>query len=280
MNRVFHTAVLCSLAVLLAGCDQPEEPPVWEQVKIGDLAPSQGSGRPSARSLKSMSFSVRLFDVPAENADKLADLWQALYIRPVRFYSAYAFQANMFSVGYGDMRMSTVLDEALTSAGAQRVTDMSLLLADGEVQDMTIAPLRRERSLSYVSTDRSREQARIGPGALVLRIKAVKVPGTRDSCSLVAAPAFAVPMNSAIPELTNRIKAREKQFNSAAFGVRMSPGDLVVLGPSTYINDDTILPGLFFTNPVGGPFPQESKSSLPKPGPAVRIFVIVCASVR
>ena len=97
---------------------------------------------------------------------------------------------------------------------------------------------------------------------------------------LVASPAFAVPMNTAIKQLADRMKAREKQFNSAAFGVRMSPGDLVVLGPSMYINDDTMLPGLFFSNPQGGPFPDADKARLPQSGPAVRVFVIICTGVR
>lgn len=280
MNRVLHTAVLCGLSTLLLGCNEPKEPPIWEQVKIGDLTARHEGGPSQPQSLKSISLSVRIFEIPAENADKLGDVWQALYIRPVRFYNAYAFQANMFSVGYGDMRMSGVLDEALTEAGAQRIIDMSTLLADGETQDMTIVPLRQEQPLSYIDVDGSREQARVGPGIISLRIKAVKVPGTRDSCSLVAAPAFAVPMQSSIPQLADRFKAREKQFNAAAFGVRMSPGDIAVLGPSVYISDDTMLPGLFFSNPQGGPFPGDSKAALPKPGPAVRVFAIVCTGVR
>lgn len=279
MTRYFHVAVLCGLAVLLVGCSEHKEQPIWEHTKIGDLGPKYGNQKTPTQMLRSMSFSVRIFDVPAENADKLADLWEALYIRAIRFYSSYAFQANMFAVGYGDMRVSGAVGDALDAVNARRITNVSLLLADNEMQDVTIVPLSRAQPLSYVSPEGSREQADVGPGIISLRIKAVKVPGSRDSCSLVALPAFAVPMQSAIKQLADRARAREMQFTGAGFGVRMSPGDLIVLGPSTYISDDTMLPGLFFSNPQGGPFTDDAKAVLPQLKPAVRIFVILCTGV-
>lgn len=278
--RVYPIVIICFLILHSGGCAKPKEVPIWEKVKIGDLAPTTGKARAQAHFLNTIGFDVHIFEVPAENTDKLVEVWESLYIRPVRFYSKYAFQANMFSVGYGDTRMWSTINDAITAAGGLHIIKASLLLAPDNAQDVTITALRGKQPLNYVSTQGSHEQVSIGPGILSLRIKATTVPGARDTCSMAAAPAFSLPMAHSIPPLAKRIRAQEIEFTPAGFGVRMSPKDLVVLAPSMYISDDTMLSGLFFSNPQGGPFTEPDQAVLPKQKPAIRVFIIVCTGVK
>ncbi len=280
MFEARNILLLASLLLLAAGCSEPEDPPIWENVKIGDLAPADGTEPGRTAVQQRISFDVHIFEVPADNVDKLGAVWQALYIRPVRFLSTRAFQANHFAVAYGDSRTQGAVNDALAAAGGTRLTRVALILTPGETQDVAVTPLRRQQTVTYVSTRNAHDEAVIGPGVLNLRIKAVRTPGTRDQCSMAAEPAFTVPMHHAIPQFTERARSKEVQFAAAGFAVRMAPGDIVVLGPSIYISDDTTLQGLFFTNPEGGPFPNPDAAGLPQRKAAVRVFTIICTSVR
>ncbi|MHC4508281.1 MAG: hypothetical protein ACYTAO_04885, partial [Planctomycetota bacterium] len=56
----------------LSGCVEPENAaPVWEQVKIGDLAPYEGDRTPRPQTLKTVNLDVYIFETPAANLDKL-----------------------------------------------------------------------------------------------------------------------------------------------------------------------------------------------------------------
>ena len=71
----------------------------------------------------------------------------------------------------------------------------------------------------------------------------------------------------------------EFDFSSAGFGLKMSPGDFVVLGPDKYISDRSTLGGLFFSKPEGSLFFDKTKRKMPKHKPAVRVFVLVCTGI-
>jgi hypothetical protein len=56
----------------------------------------------------------------------------------------------------------------------------------------------------------------------------------------------------------------------------MGPGDFILLGPKEYVNDQTALGGLFFSNPEGSFFFSETERTPFERKPAVRIFLLVC----
>ncbi len=280
MIRVFQILVLSCMSLLLTGCNAPEKSkPVWEEVKLGDLAPSSSYQLPRPQLLKTINFDVHIFEIPAENISEMGNVWKSLYVRLFRFNSRYAFNANSFIVRFGQAPMLDKINDLILSAAGQRVLKISLYLSDKRPNDLTISGLDKQQTVSYVSSDGTREKAAMGPGLLVLRIKAVKIPGSRGVCIVVAQPVFTQPMRSSIPALADRVKLHEFAFSSASFGLKMGPGDFVVLGPKEYISDGSTLGGLLFSKPEGSLFFNGVKHKVPKRKPSVRIFLLVCTSI-
>ena len=277
--------VLCVLlSFCLIGCAVPEEEPIWEKVKIGDLAPYHGDKPPEARLIKTINFDVDIFEIPAENISRLDDIWSSWrtdFRRSVRFDNFYAFSANSFAVRIGQIPMWNRIHELLLAAGGQKITKVSGLLADGEAQTIAVTGLDSPRTIFFTSRRGSREGANVGPGVLALQIRAEKIPGLKGVCDVTVCPAFSLPaIGSSIPQLAARAKLREFPFNSASFGVRMSPGDFAFLGPERYISDQTTLSGLFFSKPKGSLFFSATERKGPEHKPAVRIFLLVCTAIN
>ena len=282
MARAFQIAVIGWLSVCVAGCTPPAEDKPWEKVKIGDIAPSQ-NGQPKGmpgQPLKTINFDAHIFEIPAENIGKLKDIRRALYTTSLRFSNYDAFKGNLFSVRYGQIEMWNKTLDLLRAAGGQQMIKVSLLLPDGQPSDLAVTGLDRQRAISYVSSDLSRETATIGPGVIALRIKAEKIPDARGACDAVAYPVFLPPIRTPVPQLAQRARLREFSFGCAGFGAKMSPGDFVVLGPEKYLSDQTALGGLFFSNPQGNTFFNETERKPPQRKPSVRIFLLVCTGIN
>ncbi len=266
MTRLFQITVLSCAGLLLTGCNSPEKnEPIWQHIKIGDIAPSHSNKQPGGQLLKTISFDVYIFEIPAENISALDDIWQVLHTKQLQFNDYDAFAANSFSAGFGQIRMWNEAANLLRAGGAKKVKTVSLLLADGQADDLPIARLYRKQTIFYVSTDNSIEGATVGPGELALRIKAENIPGSRGVYNVNAQPVFPSPIRSAIPQLAAREKSGEFLFTSAGFGLKMSPGDFVFLGPEKY-TDQITLAGLFFSR-------NERK-------PVVRTYLIVCTRIN
>lgn len=280
MIRAFQIAVIGCLGFFLSGCTVPEKKElIWEKIKIGDIAPSQSNKRPGPQPLKTINFDVYIYEIPAENAGKLKAVWQMLYSKPVRFNNYNAFKANFFSVRFGQYELLSKTIDLLRAAGGQSAIRVSLLLSDGQPSDIAVTGLNRQQNIRYVSVDGLRDDATIGPGVLALQIKAEKAPAAKGVCDVMAHPVFLPPMSRWIPQLAARAKLREFHFTSAGFGLKMGPGDFILLGPERYISDQTLLGGLFFSKPEGSMFFSETERKLPQPKAAVRILILVCTGL-
>jgi len=252
--------------LVLTGCNVLEkDEPIWEHVKIGDIAPSHSGKRPGAQLLEIINFDVYIFEIPVENINALDDVRQMLHTNPLQFNDYDAFSANSFSVGFGQVGMWNEIRELLRVAGGKRVETVSLLLPDGQAETITIARLDSEQSIFYISSEGSMEGATIGPGELALWIRAEKVPGSRGVCKMSALPVFSPMRRSSISQLTARAKSDELPFTCCGFELKMSPGDFVFLAPEKYIGNQITLASYFF--------------SRPKPRSVVRTYLIVCAEI-
>ena len=274
--------VLCSvfLSLCFYGCNEPkEEAALWDQVKIDELAPQGGNDAPGTRIIKTINLDVHVFEVPAENVDKLDKIRKRFYIRPLRLVDYQAFNANSFVVRFGKAEMWNELREMLVAADGQRAGKVSLLLADEQAQTIAVAASERSGTISFAGKGGSRQAANVGTGSLGLRIKAAKIPGSRGVCDVVAYPVFSPPAQSPIPELQTRVKQREFAFTAAAFALDMTPGDFVYLGPRQLVSDLTELGGLFFSNPKGSLFLNEASRRPPELKPSVRVFLLVCTRI-
>jgi hypothetical protein len=270
--------ILCSF-FLVPGCVKPEpELPIWETVKIGDLAPQGADKNQKVQLLKMTRLDVHIFEIPADNISELDKIRKRLFVRPLQLRDYNAFSANSFVVRFGQVDIWQQVNNWLLEVQGRNISKVSLMLADGEAQTITITGLDRPQSISYTAVNGSREGANVGPGVFGLRINADKIPGSRGVCNLVAYPVFSPPNQSAIQQLKELGKLREFPFTVAAFGLKMSPGDFVFLAPNEYISDQTALGGLFFSNPRKSLFFSKTKS--PEYKPAVRVFLLVCTGIN
>jgi hypothetical protein len=284
MIRFLQILVLSCLAVLLVSCESEKEKPIWEGVKISDLAPAHSGKRPNDQSLKTINFSVYVFELPAENISLLDEVWAMLHSWPIQFVDYSAFRANSFTVGIGEVETWRRVAESLDAAGAKKAPLVSLFLSDGQADDIAVAAIRREQTISYASAGAAMVRATVRPGRLALRIIARKISGSRGVCYVEVHPVFSPPLASAIPHLAARAKGVELPFVPAGFGLKMSPGNFILLGPEKYIGDKITLGGLLFSMPEGRLFYPRSEGkpllSRPERKPAIRVFLLVCTSIN
>ncbi len=278
LSSVF--CVLCFSCFFYSGCIEPKnDPPIWEEVKISDLAPYEGDKPRPSQKIKTINLDMHVFEVPVENISKLDKIRKNLYIRPLRLRDYGAFHANSFWIRFGHRRKWDEVYQMLQAANSQRLMRISLMLPDAWPQTFTITGLDHPQSVFYTAINGSKEAAHVGPGVLGLRIKAQSIPTSPGECSVTAYPVFIPPVKSTIPELDAQIKRREFPFTVAAFGLNMRPGHFVVLAPTEYIEDQTSLGGLFFSNPQGSLFFNKDGSSPPERKPAFRVFLLHCTRI-
>ena len=277
-TRRWRFPAFCLLSLCLCGCPKPEEPPIWEKVKIGDLAPS-GDGTPQAKFVKSINLDVHIIEIPADNIGDLDKIRKKLHIRPLRLKNYQAFSANSFLARFGQLDEWNEVSSMLIAANGEEAAKVSLMLSDGHPQTLAVTGLSRTQTVFYTAADGSRQGANVGPGILGLRIKADRIPGRRGICEVTAYPVFSLPTNSAIPQLEAQMKRREFPFTSAALGLKMSPGDFVFLAPKEYVSDQTSLGGLFFSNVRGRIFFNAAERKPPERKTAVRVFLHACTRI-
>jgi hypothetical protein len=266
MIRFFQIMVLICTAALFTSCKAPEkEKPVWEQVKLGDLATYSDANNPGGRLLKTINLDIHIFEMPAEDVNVFNYVQTMLYTKPLQFNDYDAFKANSFSAGFGQIEMWNTIANVLLAAGCKHVETVALLLPDGETSDFTIAKLNKEQTVFYTSSAGSLEGATVGPGKLALRIKVEKIPGERGVCKVDVLPVFTSPTTSPIPQLAAQAKSNEFLFTPAGFCLKMSPADFVLLGPEKYISHKITLGSLFFSRPGRKP--------------SVEMFLLVCTGI-
>jgi hypothetical protein len=272
------SSAFCLLSsALLTGCPPQEEEPIWNNLKIGDLAPRREGKQQTSRLVESTNFNLYIFEMPSDKIDKLDEIRKTLFTRNLRYQSAHSFAANSFSVQFGQIRMWRELFASITAVGAKEINKVSLMLTDDTPETIAITRIESPQTIFFTSTYGSREAANVGPGILALRIKTQKIPALRGVCNFTAYPVYSPPMiKSTIPVLDARTQRREFAFSTAAFGLRMGPGDFILLGPKEYVSDQTALGGLFFCNPEGNLFFSETERSSLEHKPSVRLFLLFC----
>ncbi len=283
MIRLLEIATLSILLVSLGGCGKAGEKPIWDEVKIHDLAPAGPGGSVLSQALKTINFNVIVFELPAQNLDTLDSTWEMLYTRSLKFADYEAFKSDSFAVGLGRAsEVATVID-TIEQAQGKRIRNAALLLLDNQSNDMPIARLFERQMLFYHARGGALEKQMLGPGTIVMRVKAEKIPGLKGLCSLSTIPVFTVGSSSAIPLLEQRRRESEFAFEASAFSLNMAVGDFFLLGPSKYFDEQITLSGLFFSKPQGSLFLMRSETdpSARKPQhlPAVRVFLFVCSDI-
>jgi hypothetical protein len=262
-KRCLITVYSC-LILLLGSCnDSQQKQAGGGDIKIGDLAPLRTSNIPDRR-LKNIHFDCYSFELPAKNIEQLTEVWQTLDTESVYFNNQQAFTENSFAIGFGRIDTWETAAELLRSAGAKKVATTALLLSSEQQSDIPAAGLTGHKDILYLDTDLSLKSFAARPGQIALRLKAKKIAGKRGVCNFYgkvvfvpkAKPNFPVPENSPLNEFS---------FKATGFGLRTSPGDLLLLGPTRYVTDEKALANIFFN----------TNGSKPK----VRLYMLFCAGI-
>lgn len=269
MIRFFKAIFLVAAVTLPIGCNNnapPKTEPIWQQVKITDIIPFRNAKHPDSQLLKTVNLDIYVFEMPARNTDALAELWQALYSRQLRFNDYDTFCANSFSAGFGQLQMWNKIVDLLRASGGKKVETVSLLLFDGQPWDFTIATINKQRTIFYVPGTGPIEGVTIGPGKLVLRIKAEKIPASKGICNVSFQPVFSSQAKGPILQSEARTKTDDIIFTSTGFELKMSPGNFVLLGPKKYTDQQITLSGSFFSR-----FRKEAMT---------RIYLCICTRIN
>jgi hypothetical protein len=260
----FYCALLLALAgFLLAGCTAPEKPPIWKDVKIGDLAPHlpPESNQPT----DIINLNVFVFDIPVNDANVLDSIWSWLHIQPLRFNSYNAFAMNLFAVGFGQPQDWNPIADILRNVDAKRVERNSLVLLNGQPKDLPVCGLSRQKTIFYNSVAHESEGVTVGPGAFSLRIIMQKIPGQRGVCNMSVQPVFVPPGKFRLPLQEKSEAPASFAFDALAVNLQITPGSFLLLGPRKYTSDKSGLAGLFFSTDV--------------PRPAAKIYLLVCGEI-
>jgi hypothetical protein len=238
------TAYTFIVLVLLTGCSgtNKKQPPT-SSIKLSDLIPVN-----PASPAKTVAFDFYTIELPAENINKLSDIWFMLYTKPVRLTDPDASSANDFELVFGEIQMWQKTAAMLESAGAALIERTRLILDYNQIKDFSITQITSETKVSYLTSDLKIESLTAQPSRLVLRISVSPVPGERGVCTFNATPVL-IP---AIPPDANEQpqKIEEKVFDALAFTVEMSPSDFFLMGPASYPGTDS-LGNLIFTTAQG-----------------------------
>jgi hypothetical protein len=237
-------AYVLIVSVLLTGCTgTSKKPPPTSSIKLSDLVPVN-----PASPVKTAAFDVYTIQLPAENMDRLSDIWSMLYTKPVRSANPAASSANNFKLVFGEIQMWQRTAALLDSAGAALIERNRLILDYGQMKDFIITKITSQTEMSYLTPDLTIETLTARPGRFVLRLSVSPVPGERGICSLNAIPVL-IP---AVPRDANKQpqKIEEKFFNALAFTVEMSPSDFFIMGPAGYPGANS-LGNLVFATPHG-----------------------------
>lgn len=280
MTRTIQIGVLICLLLWPVGCPAPKEKDLWDEIKISDLAPEYNDNNPQEKHLQTINFDLHIYEIPADNISKLNDIRRELDTRPLRYTDLLAFNANSFSVYFGQFQAWNTTVDLLIAAGGERRSRMSLLLPDGQTKDITVAGFDHPLSISFISSRHSKEAVRVEPGMLSMRIKTANAPAPTNIAHITVYPVFLAPTSSTIPELDARIKLREFPFTAAAFGLKMKPGDFIFLAPEEYTNDPFSLSSLFFNNPKGVLFFNENRLKPPELKSAFRVYMLTCTAIN
>ena len=264
-----------------AGCatTPPAEEQIWRNIKLAEIAPPPGDRPDPPKFLGTVNMEIHVMELPADSVDQLDNIWQILSAKPIRMTSYNAFSYNSFRVRAGRTEIWKRIEELLVAADAQKVSTMSLIVPDNDTTDFAIVDLPVGRQIAFIGSNLMRQTANVGPGVLMLRLRAEPIPWARGVRKIIAYPVHTLPLTSTIQQLQERARRREFYFAPAAFALQMGPGDLVILGPDQYSGERTSLGGLFFNRPEGVLFFNPSKRKAPAHKPAVRLYVLVCTGV-
>jgi len=287
MIRSFFIIFLITPAIWLTGCEQPSTAQTaLSGIKLSDIAPTF-----SDRLAPEIVFQIFTFEFPAQRVLDMEGFFAKLQLQPFSFANYKAFKANGFSVGFGRGREWNLVADQLRRAEAREISKNTLIVFDNTGDPISVVWIDAGQTIFYFGEDGSVGGLSPGMGQLILQLKAQPLPQVRGATQVVILPVFRQGMEENLNRLAGIEENDEEIFSFARFTLKMSDGDFILLGPSEYKKDNTLLSGLFFTGT--GDFltkkkpPQQENQDTPAQDnyewqrniTLIRMYLIVCMKV-
>ena len=263
MKKIF-LFLLLGMVIFFAGCQDKQKKDASDigGIKLGDLAPAKIEAPKEAV----IDLGVHVFELSADNVEGLSMLWEGLYRTPVRLANSKTFAANGFAAGVGEGPMIESAISFFHKLGGREVDSYLMHVTEGMSEDIFIGMLNGQQDIFYMSIDGAMAGSTIGPGAVIVRVRANAMAGYRDRCVVNFAPMFLPPFGSGLPEFAQRERAEQLYFRAVAAELVMARGDFFCYGPSRYNTSGIALSNLVFN--VHGPVEK------------VRVYLIMCNGIR
>ena len=266
MVRSFYILFFTLAGSLLVGCENQPEKPLWQQVKLSDLAPAEGTAPPDF-SFDAVNIDIYLFEFPAENLKTFDALWPVLSNNPFDFQNYQSLKNNSINAGFGEGRTWNKLADSLQKAQARMTQKTSLLLTEQGGNFAPLAVVEVPRTIYYVDRHSSVRELKIPSGNLYLYCKADKIPGSRGVVKLEVVPVFS---RSEEPDKPgkNLLLSNTRSFSHLSLKLeKISPAQFIVLAPNKKLKGDLTLSSLIFSD----------ESMI---GHRLKLFAIVCTAIR
>ena len=271
------SAIIFSFTLILTGCSNNRQAET-KGIKIGELTPTT-PGKNNTRKdnlqiqiIHNTNINVATYELPADKISELEAVWKNLSDGPLRFNNAESFIANDLRAGAGTMREFSKVVTALNNAKAKKLFTTSLLIQTNQPEMVDIARLTRRTGISYIGRQGDIETAEAGPAILGMQVTARQLlpDATTNSFNTATASIQITPIiyssaESVSVELADKIRANDLRIYSAGFGLKVKPGDFIVLAPAKMTEDETTAAGRFFIK-------QE-------PPATIRILLFICVSI-
>lgn len=286
--KITCITIITSIILSLAGCSQqkPKTEPIWQQVKISDLASPYdfGKNKKNGNSLQMLDFTLISVELPIENVEKLIYITSLLNKENIEFNDPESFHNNDFTVHFGQVQIWDSIAAQLKLLKAKKNETVNLLIKNKHINEYTIKNFSGEKTIFYQSEFGSLQGISHENGSLALRLKAKLSKRKKGVAKLFAVPAYLTSEDFLPAPMATLQKTKDYPFKPLAFNLEMSPGDFIMLAPSKLDRELATLQGLFFYNPESNvlpPQPVETKKGEIagikfQKSPSARLYFIFC----
>jgi hypothetical protein len=201
----------------------------WLDIKASELISRQ---QLPERKAINVSLHIYLFQIRTDKLAQIQEQFSQPYTLPVKYNDPCAFWENGIIGCAGDRTSWQKVAALLTQSQPETKKHISLLIDENAAQDIVVTQVPRPVSIVYRSGSTI---AGIGfdTGTVILRIKVNSLIGLRQACRLDVTPVYRTDAaRQKAKKILVRRENREFIFESAAFNVRLQPGQFVLLVPA------------------------------------------------
>jgi hypothetical protein len=276
---MYKTIIInCITLILSAGCGSPAGRPETKGIKIGELAPKgKMPNPPIMQPLQTTNIDIITYELPAKDINMLDKMWVVLpdNFEILQITDPAGFAANGLRIASGAFDKKNKITDVLKTIKAKKYSTSSLLIQSNQPELLMLGRLTQKTTIAYIARGGAVTNVEAGPAILGLQVyarqfKPPTVSGQTTPAQTISrvqiTPIIAASTEGLPEELAIRLKQNDIRIYSAAFGLNMKPGDIVLLAPMPgKINDETTAAGRFLT----GNGPEQM----------IKILLFVCTSI-